>query len=141
MSILRNTGKIDGMSIGENIKKCRKHLKWTLDDLEEYSGVKRGTISALECRGSERSTMLVPIAKAFGLTVEELTRGDLPRADSKSKNVTYVAETTAHYLSNDIDKNTILNAYAIGDEFDKKLLLDTAKNILERHRKLQTGTA
>src|SRR5690625_137993 len=60
------------MTLGKQIRKYREQLGWTLEDLENRSGVGRGTISALENRGSQRSTHAPAIAKAFGVTLEQL---------------------------------------------------------------------
>lgn len=60
------------MATGSRIRYYRKKVGWTLDKLEEKSGVKRGTISALEQRDSERSEFFPAIAAAFGLTMEQL---------------------------------------------------------------------
>ncbi len=61
------------MAIGKNIKFHRKtRLGWTLERLENESGVDRGTISALENRDSNKSEHFTNIAKALGITVEEL---------------------------------------------------------------------
>lgn len=60
------------MSTGKQIRKYRKKLGWKLKDLEEVSGVESGTISALELRDSNRSQHFAAIAKAFGLTLEQL---------------------------------------------------------------------
>ena len=60
------------MALGNQIKKYRGKLGWTLEKLTEVSKVDDGTISALENRDSVRSKYALAIAKAFGLTVEEL---------------------------------------------------------------------
>lgn len=60
------------MSLGSQIKKYRLAHKWTLEDLSERSGVDLGTISALEVRGSRRSEKGPAIAKALGLSLEQL---------------------------------------------------------------------
>ncbi|MCP1679435.1 transcriptional regulator with XRE-family HTH domain [Kerstersia gyiorum] len=44
----------------------------TLEQLEARSGVPVGTISALEVRDSMRSSYALPLAKALGLSLEEL---------------------------------------------------------------------
>lgn len=67
-----------GMSLGENIRRLRLARDWTLDDLSERSGVDRGTISALENRRSRRSEFAPQLARAFGMTVEELQSGMAP---------------------------------------------------------------
>lgn len=60
------------MAMGKHIKTHREARGWTLADLSERSGVELGTIGALEVRDSARSKFASAIAKAFGLTVEEL---------------------------------------------------------------------
>jgi len=60
------------MSIGEQIKKYRDASGLKQVALEELSGVSGGTISAMEKRGSLSSRFLPQLAKAFGLTVDQL---------------------------------------------------------------------
>ena len=61
------------MAIGKNIKFHRKvRLGWTLDKLENASGVDRGTISALENRDSSKSDHFAKIAHGLGLTLDQL---------------------------------------------------------------------
>lgn len=60
------------MSIGDQIKKYREAAGLKQVVLEELSGVLGGTISALEKRGSMKSSHLPQLAKAFGLTVDQL---------------------------------------------------------------------
>lgn len=60
------------MALGKQIKHYREKLGWKLEQLSLESGVEVGTISALENRDSSRSKFGAPIAKAFGLTVEQL---------------------------------------------------------------------
>lgn len=62
------------MAFGHQIKKYRKGLGLTLEELSERSGVEVGTISAAENRDSTRMEVAsaVAIANALGLTVELL---------------------------------------------------------------------
>ncbi|MCS4509160.1 helix-turn-helix domain-containing protein [Xylophilus ampelinus] len=60
------------MSLGTQIKKYRDLHGWTLEKLSERALVDVGTISALEVRKSKRSEKASAIAKALGLTVEQL---------------------------------------------------------------------
>lgn len=60
------------MSLGNKVKKYRLAKGWTLDQLSEASGVKLGTLGALEARNSKRSADILEIAQALGLTVEQL---------------------------------------------------------------------
>lgn len=61
------------MSLGQQIKKYRKTLGLTLDQLSELSNVPPGTISALTVRNSVKSTYASTLAKnGFGLSLEEL---------------------------------------------------------------------
>lgn len=60
------------MSLGHNVKLLREHRGWELKDLTRASGVKEGTISALAQRSSEHSRYAPQLARAFGITVEQL---------------------------------------------------------------------
>jgi transcriptional regulator with XRE-family HTH domain len=60
------------MGLGKQIARYRGKAGWTLEMLEERSGVAAGTIHALEKRDSSRSEKFPAIARAFGLTVEQL---------------------------------------------------------------------
>lgn len=60
------------MAIGKQIRRYRELLGWKQLQLSIASGVEVGTISALELRDSKRSDAFLPIAKAFGLTLEQL---------------------------------------------------------------------
>lgn len=60
------------MALGNQIKKYRQRTGLTLEALEEISGVDVGTISALERRDSRKTKYARAIARAFGLTVEQL---------------------------------------------------------------------
>lgn len=68
------------MTLGQNIKFLRQARGWTLADLSSQSGVDVGTISALEVRGSQRSKYAAAIARAFGVTLEELVESTVPHA-------------------------------------------------------------
>jgi len=61
------------MATGENIRKLRLLCGMTLDQLSELSGVEVGTISALENRDSSRSKFFPVIAKAFGISTDDLS--------------------------------------------------------------------
>lgn len=65
------------MALGKQIQKHRKDKGWTLEQLSEASGVAVGTIGALEVRDSERSKYAAQLAKALGMTVEQLS-GEAP---------------------------------------------------------------
>lgn len=60
------------MSLGSRVREWRTFYQWTLDDLSDKSGVEKGTISAMENRGSKRSEFAGALAKAFGITTDEL---------------------------------------------------------------------
>lgn len=53
----------------------RKARSWTMEDLSSRSGVDVGTINAIEKRDSRRTQYASAIARAFGVTVEELESG------------------------------------------------------------------
>lgn len=60
------------MGLGTQIRKYRLKAGWTLERLSEASGVEIGTINALENRDSSRSKFLPALARALGLTIEQL---------------------------------------------------------------------
>jgi transcriptional regulator with XRE-family HTH domain len=60
------------MPLGARVRYYRDKLKLTLEELANASGVDVGTINALENRDSQRSKYTSALAKAFGLTVEQL---------------------------------------------------------------------
>lgn len=64
--------KVRRMGMGRRIRLFRERAGITLEALEQLSGVDKGTISALENRDSSRSQYFPALAKAFGLTVEQL---------------------------------------------------------------------
>ena len=64
------------MSLGKQIKKYRLAHGWKLEDLSDRCGVEVGTISALEVRDSKRSEKAPAIAKALGLSLEQLLDED-----------------------------------------------------------------
>ena len=61
------------MAIGKQIKLYREKLNWKLHQLSDASDVDVGTISALELRDSSRSKYFPQLAKALGLTLEQLS--------------------------------------------------------------------
>ena len=85
------------MSLGSQVRKYRQQLGWTLEELEKRSGVARGTISALEKRGSNRSEHTQQLAAAFGLTVEQLVDEETNWLD---RGTMKVAEPMATYFVN-----------------------------------------
>lgn len=75
------------MALGKQIRKYRLQLGWTLEQLEEKSGVPRGTISALEIRDSSRSNFAPALAAAFGLTLEQLLDASADWLEKNQHNV------------------------------------------------------
>lgn len=60
------------MTLGSQVQKYRKGAGLSFPQLTELSGVETGTINALEKRNSKRSEHGPALAKALGLTLEEL---------------------------------------------------------------------
>ena len=61
------------MGLGARIQHHRRRLGLTQDQLADRSGVPKVNISALEVRDSDRTKFAIPLARAMGLTVEQLT--------------------------------------------------------------------
>jgi transcriptional regulator with XRE-family HTH domain len=74
------------MATGKQIKHYREKLGWTLAVLSEVAQVDIGTISALENRDSKKSEFFPALAKAMGLTIEQLadTSTDWPVSDPRA---------------------------------------------------------
>lgn len=82
------------MATGKQIKHYREKLKLTLEELSSRCGVEVGTISALEVRDSSRSKYFGQIAKALGLTLEQLSDEGVDYVISVSKTGTGTHEVT-----------------------------------------------
>lgn len=76
------------MALGKQIRKYRKLFGLTLDAVAIESGVDIGTISALEQRDSSKSNFFLPIAKALGLTLEQLADESQVHTSTTKKPVT-----------------------------------------------------
>jgi phage repressor protein C with HTH and peptisase S24 domain len=61
------------MGLGSRIRELRLRRGWKLQQLEEASGVDMGTISAIERRDSSRSDHFPALARALGVTLEQLS--------------------------------------------------------------------
>lgn len=86
------------MAVGKQIKHYREKAGWKLKELSARCDVDVGTISALEIRDSARSEFFQGIAKAFGLTLEQL------------------ADETADYDLAHLAKNKLPIRYPIGKD-------------------------
>lgn len=84
------------MALGKNVEALRRRNGWTMEDLSVRSGVEVGTINALEKRDSKRSQYATALARAFGLSVEELESGAAasPSALPEPSNVSAAPEPT-----------------------------------------------
>ncbi|MEK7947671.1 S24 family peptidase [Pigmentiphaga sp. YJ18] len=60
------------MALGKQVRHYRDKRGLTLEELEALSGVAAGTIHALESRDSTRSKYAPALAKALGLTLDQL---------------------------------------------------------------------
>lgn len=60
------------MPLGSQVKKYRTAAGCTYADIEAMSGVSTGNINALEKRNSSRSEHMLDLARAFGLTIDQL---------------------------------------------------------------------
>lgn len=64
-------------NFGENLKRYRKEAKISQDELAARMGVTPQAVSKWECGLSMPDiTLLIPIAELFGITVDELLRGE-----------------------------------------------------------------
>lgn len=70
------------MSLGKNVRKLREAKGWEQKDLATASGVSNGTISAIEVRDSKRSAVAPALARALGVTLEQLLSDDMDAVPS-----------------------------------------------------------
>lgn len=85
------------MALGKQIRKYRQHFGWTLEELSQRSQIDVGTISALENRDSTRSQYAPAIARAFGLSVEQLLDESQAPTQSVFTTTLFAREPAAHY--------------------------------------------
>lgn len=75
---------VQRMGLGKTLKELRLARGWTLEKLEEESGVAVGTISAIENRDSNRSQYFPQLTEALGMPMALLVvaskRGELPQS-------------------------------------------------------------
>ena len=91
------------MTIGQRVKRARKHASLTQKELGDAVGVRQATISDLEKGESRSSAYLVEIAKACGVRAEWLATGtgnmELPTGE--------VRELRPRSYSNELDLHDI----------------------------------
>lgn len=87
------------MALGKQIKKYREARGWTLEQLEDASGVPTGTINALENRDSKRSNYAQALAEALGLglgqLLDESTHHQVAEPAAKAWGTTHSKRETA----------------------------------------------
>lgn len=85
------------MGLGMKIRALREHLGWSQAHLGDQAGVTQATLSALEKRDSSRSVYFVPLARALGVTLEDLrdlTIDELKAQLAMGSRTTLQVETT-----------------------------------------------
>jgi transcriptional regulator with XRE-family HTH domain len=127
------------MALGNRIRTYREKRGWTLLELSDASGVDVGTISALEVRDSIRSKYALQIARAFGLTLDELL-------DERSASATplVASEPTAVAYwppKEDPLKIKLLELWAQLDESHKHQWLGDLRRFVHDNRPHLHGTA
>lgn len=120
------------MPLGSQIKHHRLRLGLTLEQLSSLSGVELGTISALEVRDSSRSKFASAIARALGMSVEEL-EGGAPPAKSSAAN-----EPSSPYAFRRIrapeltpDEEQLLGGYRAAGTDVRRIMLAAAREALQ----------
>ncbi len=82
-------------SLGERILELRKNHRWSQDDLATRIGVSRPSVSQWESGDTKniKNDNLLSLAKAFGITVDELLTGKPPAPGAHHQ----VAESESRY--------------------------------------------
>lgn len=139
------------MALGKNIKIYRDRQGLTLAQLSDISGVELGTIGALEVRDSVRSKYASAIAKALGMTMEQLEADvvdvsfappiDRPAAqtqeeitipeakdpdDGQPPGLYAVEQRTVARPPMTDEEYDLLDGYRLADETDQKTMLGLA---------------
>jgi len=142
------------MGLGDRIRHYRKKVGWTLEKLSELSEVDVGTISALEKRGSKRSQYAVPIASAFGLTVNQLEDPDHDYEIAEKPKPKFPKRTNSDtasdareppptsYASLTPDEQIVVHGFRQGNDGIKKGMLALARSALPEQESftLRSGT-
>ena len=116
-------------TIGERVKAGRRLMNWSQKDLGKRIGVSQAAISEIERNITKESSLIVPIAKLYGMTYEELLTGDNPAGgkDSSSKDaalnqgIVIPSYNAKSLYGNDIIENDVTMAEPL---FFQRNLLD-----------------
>ncbi|WP_235582275.1 helix-turn-helix domain-containing protein [Rhizobacter sp. Root1221] len=123
------------MTLGKQIRYYRDKLQLTLEELSERSDVDVGTISALEVRGSQRSKYAPAIARALGLSLEQLLDSSRDWTDQATKPVAGApipirANDTAHPSSWPLPGVTPEEFYKVLHEQDRREVVAFVRGLL-----------
>lgn len=95
------------MALGKNVKTNREARGWDQKTLSRLSGVDVGTISAMEVRNSKRSDKAADLARAFGMTLEQLL-SDPHTINVEAVDVTHRMAIAAHPATvSEFDTDTV----------------------------------
>jgi len=73
------------MSLGKTIKRLRLEKGWTQEDVARMLGVTSKAVSFYELdKRKPSSESLIRIAEVFGVTLDELVKGDVKERDQKT---------------------------------------------------------
>lgn len=103
------------MSVGKEIRRRRKALKWTLEDLVERAGSDTGNLSRIETgKQGASEDMLRKIAAALGCSVADLFAGaegaaNVTAAPLGSRRIPLVSYVQAGHMTEAVD------SYVVGD--------------------------
>lgn len=92
------------MSLGSQVKKYRTAAGCTYADVEAMSGVSTGNINAIEKRNSGRSEHAPAIARAFGLSTDELLDEATDHTDRVIAHVAQWRITRAHPAASSVTR-------------------------------------
>lgn len=94
---------VTSMGLGSNLARLRKAKDWTLDDLEERSGVGRSVIHAIEKRNSKTSVHAPKLAAAFDITVDDLLSDEPVESRHVRTSPRSVADPELHQAMDDLE--------------------------------------
>jgi transcriptional regulator with XRE-family HTH domain len=119
------------MALGARIRFYRDKLALTLEQLSDRAGVDVGTISALELRDSQRSKYAPAIAKALGLTLEQLLD---EQKDWLAEAASAADDQSAADSSRRLKSVVLADVLRFASPEDRRKVLDDVRMVLLRGR-------
>ena len=114
--------------LSETLRAARKERGWSQMELAKRSGLSQTTISDIERGRNRTSRDLIQLARALGISAEQLTSGITYGGISAAKVLTIKEPQTSFRLEQ--DEQLLLDAYRTADETGRMMLITQARALL-----------